>query len=600
MLAITNKTPDSKVYITKFIEYDKQAIEDAKLLFQQYKDEEIIKNNSYDEHSWIITNETITIEVGFEFSETLFYSEKKQNKRQLGSYVDFVNAVKIYIVHTLNHTSLLVIQRFISNLKNVLKQTKYFNPNFSDDLLKKVKFNSANYLLMLIELTNFFPLDDIELFQEQCRIAYDELSETINTNKLGEKQQRQLAEFQSFFLFDKLINQFWNYMANDEEKLSYFPVYLWWSITNILPLRPTELMVTPFNCIRKDDSDEYFLTIRRTNLKGHKKGKSKGIVTHKVDFDYTLYEYPVSKDIADLISDYQRRVEKFEEKRKFLFSKKAYQESLGIYKEMSKLRSRSSEFTLKNLRVVMARFYKNIIEDKFGIKLYYKKHHALGEDKLVFEEEDTFLNHNEIMVINIGDTRHFSMVNIVLNDFNPILIKDFAGHEDINQSYHYFDHIDKIVKCMTHYKFHELRRTISDDGSIVFNETINLETIASEIEGENVPYIEIEHGKCFSKKFYVGDISDCIPSYGNCTNCEFSRIDNHKYNDVIKIRRVDLERRLREEGLLLQNILTKFNETHDEYAEFQRIILRVQQATTEYVNISSKLISGDYNDNPKG
>lgn len=587
MLAVTSKTANADIYITKFIDFNTDAVKDAEKVFYNYKQENVILNNSFYDSTWLLTNEVKTFIFDFSLPETLFRSQKKQpNNRELCSLQDFVNAVKVYFLYALGHTTLQILQQFLAALKKVIQHTGYFNPFLSDWLLSGVKFPS-NFYTMLTELTNFIPFYDIDEFQEACSNAYYEVTEEVRTNKQGQpRNQRQLAEFQSYFYFDKLLNQFWDFMATNEEKLLYYPVYIWWRISNIIPLRPTELIVTPFDCIRTNDEGEYFLTVRRTKLKGRTKRKSKGTVTHKVESDYVLYEYPVSPDIAQVIIDYKGRVKPYGET-KFLFSKQAY---YANHRQTAEESANTDVFTIRNIRKILTDFYKNVLQSKFGLNLYYKPHHHLREDKIILENEDRLLKPNEIMIIHLGDTRHFSMVNLVLNDFNPILIKDFAGHEDVNQSYHYFSHIDKIVKCMSYYKFQELRKDTIDSGLLNLNESTNLISIVRGMTNRNEPYKEVDYGRCYSKKFYIGDISDCKRVYGDCLSCDYFTLHDENYGDMIEIRRKELEKRLREEGLLLLNLLTTYNDTYDNYADFQRRILQIQQATSEYMKLSEKLI----------
>ena len=163
--------------------------------------------------------------------------------------------------------------------------------------------------------------------------------------------------------------------------------------------------------------------------------------------------------------------------------------------------------------MLLEHFYKEVLHKEFGLKLYYKPHYSRKEQSEVYLETDKLLKPNEIMMNQIGDTRHFSMVNLVLNDFNPILIKDFAGHEDINTSYHYFNHIKQIVKCMSYYKFQELKKEAIDiTAEATLNNQVNLRSIARsmEIKGKTV-FKEVDYGKCYSDKFIRGDIFDCIP-----------------------------------------------------------------------------------------
>ena len=75
--------------------------------------------------------------------------------------------------------------------------------------------------------------------------------------------------------------------------------YLWWKITGVIPLRPREFLLTSRNCLCKD-RDEYFLTLRRNNLKGSSSSK---IVKYKIEEDYfdTTYQIVAYSDNTNTI-----------------------------------------------------------------------------------------------------------------------------------------------------------------------------------------------------------------------------------------------------------------------------------------------------------
>ena len=84
--------------------------------------------------------------------------------------------------------------------------------------------------------------------------------------QLNTKKKRKLAQFQSYFLFNDILNDYWVKPLSDEERLFYYPLYLWWQITAVVPLRPREFLLTQRNCLTEKDG-KYYLTLRRNNLK---------------------------------------------------------------------------------------------------------------------------------------------------------------------------------------------------------------------------------------------------------------------------------------------------------------------------------------------
>ncbi|NHM32077.1 hypothetical protein [Neobacillus terrae] len=587
MLAIKKKIENEGVYITKFLEFNNETIKEGTKIFEEYRKNKIILNDSFFDNEWIITNQVITKIFDFTLPQTLFESEKKSS-RELGSFQDFKNVIKVYFVFELQTNALLQLNVRFNAFKNVIKYTRYFSSNSSaEDVIKGRKRLDEKNLLLLktcLEILDFYPIPETENFQEDCSITYEEIREKILVEQRNKGlEQRFLSEFQSIFFFDKLLNQFWDIQASSEEKALYFPIYLWWKITMVLPLRPTEFVIIPFDCIREINTGEYMLKIRRSNLKG---GKTE--VTHKLEFDYTIHEYPISIDIANMIFEYKSLVEKYGE-REFLFSLSAYRDLTGL-ENFFKL----NKFGTRHLSSLIGKFYKKVIQEQFGIKVLQKPFYA--QDKNAFLGKDEFLKPNEIMMIQIGDTRHFSMINLVLNDFNPILIKDFAGHKDINISYHYFNHIGKVVKCMAYFKFQELKKRTIDFGieENSINKEVSFKSILRGLELQSSDKCkELDYGKCYSKKFFVGDVSDCLPVFGDCLVCNHFIKSSDEFNTMIKKRRKQLENRINDEGLFLFSVLKSFNKTHKEAAEFKRRILNIQQSAAEYLKLTENLNVGD-------
>ena len=76
------------------------------------------------------------------------------------------------------------------------------------------------------------------------------------------KKQRPLASFDSNFLFNDIINDYWNQDLENDTRLFYYPLYLWWQITAIIPLRPREFILTPRDCL-EEKKDGSYITLRR-------------------------------------------------------------------------------------------------------------------------------------------------------------------------------------------------------------------------------------------------------------------------------------------------------------------------------------------------
>ena len=145
---------------------------------------------------------------------------------------------------------------------------------------------------LIVDLLCLLPHENYERLK-----IIEQLNDIEANNRVSAKKQRPLAYYQSYFRFDHYLSLFWE-LASKQEKLLYFPVYFWWNITAILPLRPTECVLTPRNCIRQEKG-RYMLTVRRTSLKGYRQ-----MSKYKIADDYEKKEYPISSELGKEIEIY--------------------------------------------------------------------------------------------------------------------------------------------------------------------------------------------------------------------------------------------------------------------------------------------------------
>ena len=62
------------------------------------------------------------------------------------------------------------------------------------------------------------------------------------------------------------INRMYSEDIANSEYIKWFPIYLWVDLTYILPLRATEFMLTPRDCLSEKNGKVY-ITVRRTQKK---------------------------------------------------------------------------------------------------------------------------------------------------------------------------------------------------------------------------------------------------------------------------------------------------------------------------------------------
>ena len=219
--------------------------------------------------------------------------------------------------------------------------------------------------------------------------------------------QRQLANLINYMAIANETSEMYEMSEiDDEEYIKWFPVYFWTHITFILPLRATEMLVTPFDCIRREKNgrtgeNEVWIRIHRTRLKGgHKQ------VLHEVSKDYRLFEYrlPPSKVVTN-IEKYQSLTSRH--KRDYLFD--------------------YNEKTVKNGLMSLLLYNEllgNFIKEKLiGNHKYDFARYAAGVD--------------EFEIVTAGDSRPIAMANLFYQNAGADICRQLANHVNLDTSAHY-------------------------------------------------------------------------------------------------------------------------------------------------------------------
>ena len=284
------------------------------------------------------------------------------------------------------------------------------------------------------------------------------------------QKQRRLADFKTYLKFNEILNDFWQ-TASERQKLFYFPLYFWWNLTAILPLRPTEFLLTPHGCL---EADSNILTVRRTKLKG---GFEK--ITYCIAGDYERKQYLIHKDLAAELRSYLKATANMPQPEiGTLFFVEPHYDYLR-----NRQTTKAPYYSYNHLQTCLQYFYREVI-DKCGIK---------------------------VERICPGDTRHLAMANLIISGGSPVICKELAGHSDIDISSHYYSNISNLVECVMYERYRK-----SKGGS-------------AQITGEykyalTLPALRhrVLDGWCDALEVQTGNISECLKisdSHGHIGSC---------------------------------------------------------------------------------
>ncbi|WP_088187861.1 hypothetical protein [Desulfosporosinus sp. FKA] len=489
-------------------------------IFNEYQSKGIILSE-FANNKWKITNEIDVIGLNFEVNEIFI-------KKHLKSYTakEFVDILKYFICFCLGHYSIQTLKVILANIKKAIVETSCF--------LVIPKQHEVLEGTGVSDFIDIFPYSNEELIIESIDYTHKKF------------RRRALAEYESYFLFDEILNDFWK-DASDDEKNLYYPIYLWWNISMIIPLRVTEFTVIPKICFRKE-KNKWMLKVRRTDLKG-RAGK---VHKYSLDEDYKIYEYAVNDTIISMIQDYKDRATKFNEAEiDSLFSDDMFVTMLNNTTKTNL--ERMGHLKVSHMTLLMECFFKYIIGRKYGYKVLSK------EDvlKVDINGELKRLNKFEIVRILLGDSRHIAMQNMLLNGCNILMAKEITGHESPDMIYHYAGNMRNLIKCRA-YSLYKMSKPEKVEmlGIIDTNTSVLL-------FGEEDPHLEVDGGLCYSKLFVLKhDVTDCFAVAGKCEKCNYFKSEKDS-----KLIRKEQEKTVEEtiERLKIWLNSTRINKNKDEF-----------------------------------
>ena len=353
----------------------------------------------------------------------------------------------------------------------------------------------------------------------------EELEENRERKRLG--KARKLADFKCYLMFDHSLKDYWANVGT-EEKCFFFPVYFWWNLTAILPLRPTEFLLTPWDCIRETEG-KYYLTIRRTKMK-------KGVKhSYKISEDYELCSYEITADLYAAIEQYR------------LLMPDAARPEIGTLLVPDRTVP-LGYFSLHQMRRRLKKFCKKVLGD-------------------------------EDYPIHLGDTRHLAMVNLILSGGSPVVCRELAGHEDINISAHYYSNMSMVVESIVTSRFRGWDPSSSLEGRRHYYLSLPEERF------------RVENGWCDHLPVANGDVAECVRSYipggqiGNCMSC------THFYADRKGMRLKILDKakkQVDEDGIYLMQMIELVRKSLGYEEDIDQALLRIRSSADHYGKLLSK------------
>lgn len=445
----------SKVYVKEKVFFNEDHIQRYINIFNELRDDGFIIASSYKDVIWRLpctaTNEYIPL------------------KFDIDMYTEIKQALKIYsLILIAKGKSACWIRNVVDILKKAVLKTNGFKQTLQFEKFLHSEDRSYFTARTILSFNDFYSVSNLREIRTICESVQSEV-----------RRNRELPPFLDIFIFDEIVNDFFR-NTSVEEHFRYKPIQLWWAITNIIPMRPSDFLKLKSDCISMDEDGRYWLTLSRSK-------KVKRSVRDTPPFQ----TIQINKEIYDMISNF-----------------KLYLFQIGIESDFLLPQSFYNIVRLNNYDRTRNVVEDRWVRDQFG---YILKHFHTKIVKGLYQEDYT-------MEILPSHTRHLAIINLFLQGFNMLSIANMAGHDELNSQSNYYSHAENFVDS---YVYNLVKSGLSDsigskmgDGFIGWRrETIDKGKKYSYEELKEL-FLKVDYGFCEDKENFPNNCGeDCRPCY---------------------------------------------------------------------------------------
>ncbi|EHQ92325.1 hypothetical protein [Desulfosporosinus youngiae] len=459
----------ANVSVVEQIYYDESETERYLSTFLALKENGYIIAESFNDRTWIMPCPIKANDFRLAFDIELF-EELNQ-------------AIKAFI--TFRRSTGVSPHKCYDELQLLKKTIRVSNGFKKTDRLKQTMLSmseprSYNLSNVLKNFISFFPCDQENQILSIC-----------NTVPFSKSSSRDLPHFNDVLAFNDILNDFFQ-TKPIEQTLKFVPIMIWWLVSNIIPMRPTEFLLMKMNCLEPRPDGTIWLKVPR--IKDHND-------TPKKEIHYDLIQ--IDRQTYQIISSYKFKLEELGIEDEYLFPRDFYQ--------MFRKRPKSQAFnrmTLYNFDFLLLEFYTEVIEG-------------------IYSE-------NNLERIKPGDTRHFAIINMFLQGFNMLSIARMAGHDVIATQENYYSHAEHFSQSYVYILAqHILEEKISNEipeGFIGWRRDVyNRGKIYNDKDASKM--LKVDYGFC-KEKIEIFPNS-CVEDCRMCNNYIF-KPDIDKYEQGIQ------------------------------------------------------------------
>lgn len=523
LLDFSNKE-QLELEINEYVFKIKEWLDKSELL--KKKSKSFKSNAKFDSSKWILFSELNRCHVVLNFDELeKLLVEKKISRLE-------IDLIKCFLIENLNNDiSINTLEVKLETIKGIIKITNNFAQKSIDEASIKDLFNRksycVSYAIQYIEyLYSIYKITDLQ--KQVLNILL-----SINSNK--KINTRVLPSNYEILALDYYLKNYFQNEVDEFAKKYYYPILLWWKITNIIPMRPSEFAnKLSRDCIVEEEGKYY---IKITRIKNTKESR---IGSRNVKIPI-LNRIRITKEIYDLIENY-KQMTAFDEETNTLLSYKAYVIFRNEYYKNDNDHNKGNRLTYSNLLInyfssdclyrILDNFYKRVILKKY-------KDFSIGKK------------------VALGDTRHLAFCSLLLQGLSPIEIAMIGGHITLISQNHYIGHTSFYIDA-------EIINYFNNDVLIKNTSHRKLKNIIFNKDKEPTLKVQDERktedgvGYCVASNLKNNTFCENVPLCIYCskwwcepTNENYIKVKNYIENIVI----LDLEATIRKDEIFLDNLL---------------------------------------------
>ena len=469
----------------------------------------------FEDQTWICSSDTDSFPVNFDFDIVSYSRSLKKTIKFTPS--ELTDLLKYYTLYICGSYIFQTISDRISRLRDFF--SRYGTVNYEI---------SSEYKHVIIDFLTFIGLPDTLI---------SEIEANIPLVKSLPNRQRDLAPLINYLVIDNEITDMYDLDISEEDFVKWFPIYFWTKVTLILPLRPTEILFTPFDCLKQHTDGSMWISIRRTLLK-----KGHLLVYYDVDKDYKKCEYPISNERTITVIQKYLQLTSYAPRR-FLF----------LYNKLSKRKI----YSYSAFSILINAFVKNYI---------------IGNPKYNYAKFASGIS--EFSTVSLGDSRPIALSNMFYQGIDAEICRQLAGHEQLVTTYGYYENISKTILASSIVKIQrDINHHFQDIEKINDEYTFN----------ENSSAISI-HCRYSPQPYLTGDYSICmeLDQQESCFGCKYHMATKDELSNELSSRKAELEKTVE---LLAKSI---FSRSKKQLFDKDKIMLDLHTCITRYMDTTDE------------